>query len=121
MSYRKFDFEYDDEYLQCHEALSPEQRMWVNIIRQAFIDASSTSRKACAKRLRAEAYEWLTSGSDDFRSVLYYAGFDGDNVDLEKIAKRIFATLSDGTFDCNQFRGNRRNRFTKKNGRGREI
>ena len=57
-----------------------EPGLWRAVITQALMDAATASRKAEARRIRADAISWLLSPSDDFDAVCDNAGLDPDYV-----------------------------------------
>jgi hypothetical protein len=57
-----------------------EPSLWRAVITQALMDAATASRKAEARRIRADAIDWLLSPSDDFDNVCDNAGLDPDYV-----------------------------------------
>lgn len=52
------------------------QGMWRAVITQALIDAASQSKKKQERMHKIRAVKWLTSGSDDFYQVCWYANMD---------------------------------------------
>ncbi|MFO0389871.1 MAG: hypothetical protein ACK502_09185 [Alphaproteobacteria bacterium] len=66
-----------------------ETALWVAVITQAMTDALSNSRNPETLVHKHEAIRWLTSNSNDFRTVCHYAGMDPDYV--RRKAKRSIA------------------------------
>lgn len=57
-----------------------EPGLWRAVITQALMDAATASSKPEARKVRADAIQWLLSPSDDFDAVCDNAGLDPDYV-----------------------------------------
>lgn len=71
-------------------SMSPERRLWVNVIALALRDAFvSTDKSQLSEISRREAREWLLMGCKDFNEVCSLAGIDpGRLMDLSRRAAR---------------------------------
>lgn len=67
---------YTSQYELSSHIADHEPGLWRAVITQALMDATCKSRKSEAKRMRADALDWLLHNSMDFVAVCDNAGFD---------------------------------------------
>ena len=72
---------------------SPEQRMFLNVITQAVHDAAYKGYDRYYEYHRDQAIAWLTSNSQDFRTICVLADLDPDYTYL-KMTKAIKSDIN---------------------------
>jgi hypothetical protein len=70
-------------------SISPERKLWQEVIYQAFIDATSESDTKEWRCARPEADAWIRGCGRNFRQVCAMAGMDPDFLSESYIAGRV--------------------------------